>query len=1165
MHGRSGQSSTTNPCPGWSNDWPTPAYGIRSLVGKTIAGPGIPGLTWSYAWGPANGFAYCPGTCPSTKTLTVTDPRGYATRYTFGNHYQVTEGQLQSVDEGWDGTNALRTTTSTYRAAGAGPYLTAPGYSTSESGDDLMQTRYLPLAQRTITQQGVTFNWQATTYDTLARLAAVTRSSSLGYARSESTTYSDNKTKWVMGQVASQTIGNLVPRSTNYDVTTALPLNTSEFGKLKANYAFWGDGTLRTLTDGLGHVTTYSNYMRGLAQNILYADGSSEGALVNNLGLITKLTNAAGTFWSYGYDAIGRLSSITPPAGDPVAYNPTTLAYQQVASDEYGLGANHWRQTITTGNAVTVNYFDGMLRKRISNNYDVANTGGTQRMTLSHYDADNRNLFTSYPARNIASITATPPGTTSSYDALGRNILTQASSELGTLNTSTAYLSGFQTRVTNPRNYTTTTAYQVFDQPSESAPTSMAGPETLSVTISRDVFGKPLSITRSGSYAGASVSATRSYVYDANQLLCKTIEPEIGATLQSLDAANNVAWRAIGLALPSTTSCDTASAPATSKIAYTYDARNRLTGTGYGDASPAIGRSYTPDGLPATVLSNGSTWTYSYNNRRLLTQESLAYGQTFNIGWGYDANGHTSQLTYPDNTVVSYAPNALGEDTLVSGYASGVTYHPNGAVAGYTLANGIVHSLTQNTRGLPLQNRDAGVMQDLYAFDANANVNSITDQQEGVSTRQMGYDGLDRLIVANAANVWGGAQYNYDPLDNLRVSVVGARSSNHNYDASNRLSTINTNGVYTGYVYDTQGNITGRGGQGFFFDQGNRMTLANNVASYAYDGLGRRVASYANTGLNKLQVYGQAGQLLYETRQQAMNTWRTRYVYLGDKLIAEVDSSAGTSYVHTDALGSPVAKTNSAGALLSRTRYEAYGKTAAGTNPNGIGFTGHVNDADTGLVYMQQRYYDPVAGRFLSVDPVVTDANTGGSFNRYEYAVSNPYRYTDPEGKFAIPLLVPIVQAVVQAVVSAVTSNVGAAAVGIAGGAALGAAIHSGDAGAPGSKEGTKAAAPSGAAGSPGGNGDGGPEAKSRNKPPPPMPEAEGRPHSIIEEPGKDGQYTTHNGDGTSKQYRGSGRDHGGIPRPNVKESGKNVAPDGREFVDKGRVRPVGPGETPGG
>jgi RHS repeat-associated protein len=84
--------------------------------------------------------------------------------------------------------------------------------------------------------------------------------------------------------------------------------------------------------------------------------------------------------------------------------------------------------------------------------------------------------------------------------------------------------------------------------------------------------------------------------------------------------------------------------------------------------------------------------------------------------------------------------------------------------------------------------------------------------------------------------------------------------------------------------------------------------------------------------------------------------------------------------------------------VLGRTRYEPYGATAAGTNPTGIGFTGHVNDADTGLVYMQQRYYEPIAGRFLSVDPVTTDAN-GGSFNRYLYANGNPYLYVDPDGR----------------------------------------------------------------------------------------------------------------------------------------------------------------------
>jgi RHS repeat-associated protein len=68
-----------------------------------------------------------------------------------------------------------------------------------------------------------------------------------------------------------------------------------------------------------------------------------------------------------------------------------------------------------------------------------------------------------------------------------------------------------------------------------------------------------------------------------------------------------------------------------------------------------------------------------------------------------------------------------------------------------------------------------------------------------------------------------------------------------------------------------------------------------------------------------------------------------------------------------------------------------------------IGFTGHVNDVDTGLTYMQQRYYDPVAGRFLSIDPVVTDANNGGSFNRYAYASNSPYKYIDPDGREACP------------------------------------------------------------------------------------------------------------------------------------------------------------------
>lgn len=53
--------------------------------------------------------------------------------------------------------------------------------------------------------------------------------------------------------------------------------------------------------------------------------------------------------------------------------------------------------------------------------------------------------------------------------------------------------------------------------------------------------------------------------------------------------------------------------------------------------------------------------------------------------------------------------------------------------------------------------------------------------------------------------------------------------------------------------------------------------------------------------------------------------------------------------------------------------------------------------AATGLVYMQQRYYDPALGVFLSTDPI---APLKGPFNRYWYANANPYRFTDPDGRY---------------------------------------------------------------------------------------------------------------------------------------------------------------------
>jgi YD repeat-containing protein len=237
-------------------------------------------------------------------------------------------------------------------------------------------------------------------------------------------------------------------------------------------------------------------------------------------------------------------------------------------------------------------------------------------------------------------------------------------------------------------------------------------------------------------------------------------------------------------------------------------------------------------------------------------------------------------------------------------FAFGVTHHPNGAVVGYTLANGVTYSLSQNTRGLPLQLRYAGIAQDLYNYDQNGNVLGITDQQEGVASRSMGYDGLDRLTAANG--IWGNGTFGYDPLDNLRTSTVGARSTVANIDGANRISSLSVNGAAMGFGYDANGNITQRGAQGFGFDIGNRLSSATGKASYSYDGLGRRMLVAYTNGATRLQAYGQAGQLLYGSHS---SEGTTQHIYLGERLIAEVNSVSGTSYVHTDALGSPIART----------------------------------------------------------------------------------------------------------------------------------------------------------------------------------------------------------------------------------------------------------------
>lgn len=113
-------------------------------------------------------------------------------------------------------------------------------------------------------------------------------------------------------------------------------------------------------------------------------------------------------------------------------------------------------------------------------------------------------------------------------------------------------------------------------------------------------------------------------------------------------------------------------------------------------------------------------------------------------------------------------------------------------------------------------------------------------------------------------------------------------------------------------------------------------------------------------------------------------------------------ASDAISYYYTDAQGSVLAVADAQGNILTQADRRPYGEQSLGEPEPGPGYSGHVEDIDSGLVYMQARYYDPLTGRFLSADPASMNVGAVADFNRYSYGADNPTSNIDPDGRNAV-------------------------------------------------------------------------------------------------------------------------------------------------------------------
>jgi RHS repeat-associated protein len=126
----------------------------------------------------------------------------------------------------------------------------------------------------------------------------------------------------------------------------------------------------------------------------------------------------------------------------------------------------------------------------------------------------------------------------------------------------------------------------------------------------------------------------------------------------------------------------------------------------------------------------------------------------------------------------------------------------------------------------------------------------------------------------------------------------------------------------------------------------------------------------------------------------------SRVIFLALAISLSGPSVVTVTYMHTDIFGNLIAETDENRNVVRRYSYEPYGLPRQPID--GPGFTGHNMDDDTALIYMQQRYYDPEVGQFLSVDPVSVDMANAWNFNRYNYAANNPVSNSDPTGAVCV-------------------------------------------------------------------------------------------------------------------------------------------------------------------
>ncbi len=399
----------------------------------------------------------------------------------------------------------------------------------------------------------------------------------------------------------------------------------------------------------------------------------------------------------------------------------------------------------------------------------------------------------------------------------------------------------------------------------------------------------------------------------------------------------------------------------------------------------------------------------------------------FTTGVSFDDLGRTATETYPDGSVVTYEygtelntptrvtyQHAGGESYV---FVEGVTFAPNGAIKTLSIPGG------QQTWEYDAQERLTAQGftyngQTLYRAD-----NMDFNHWGGLA----GYDRADESIQAGIA-------FEYTDQEQLASFTLGSNTASFSYDAGGNLTAVDgfanhANAVnvtdyqtplgvsYTpanrrpDWAYDQAGRVTLDDRYHYYYNDIGQVAMIRDrvtripLQTYLYDSDGNRVRTTdIRTGETTYSVRNGEGAVLSQIVDSADGPDRsTNFIFHNGSVVGKVTQVWGqpeeVTRMYRDHLGNPVVTIDDQ--YITHHEYAPFGQQMNEPKHTGAhGYTGHEDEAATGLVYMRARWQDPITARFMTPDPARDfDPYKPATYNAYQYVHNNPISNRDPSGE----------------------------------------------------------------------------------------------------------------------------------------------------------------------